>query len=282
MTNPIDIYIGCTEHQQLVADVLASSVKRRTQRQVRFFPLYKYEIDFVMPADPENRPGTPFSFARFMIPEIAGFKGRALYMDCDQIVFKDIANLADRKIGPSGVSSCDTRSRKLKKKPTRRSSMMLIDCERAGWQINQIVKDLDAGRYTYNQLFSLEAYDHDIPCRWNSLDFYLWPYTCLLHYTKKQWQPWINNVHKLAYLWLRELFHAIDSGEITQQQVHDTIDQELVRPSLAYQIKHREADVRALPEEEKKRDEPFIQACAEQQFNNVPGEYAPCREDGGD
>lgn len=276
-TAPIDIYIGCTESQALIADVLAASVRRRTDSKVRFFPLHEHAIDFDMPADPNNRPGTPFSFHRFMIPEIAGFTGRALYMDCDQIVFKDVAKLAHRTIGPSGVSACDTR-RKGKPKATKRSSMMLIDCERVGWRIERIVDDLDAGRYSYKSLFSLEDYDLDLPRGWNALDTYRWPLTALLHYTDKYQQPWINHTHKLGHLWMRELFHALDTGEITPARMTDAIDRQLVRPSLAYQIKHRQENLQALPATEKKRDEPFLAACAENDFNNVPGEYADHRE----
>jgi hypothetical protein len=44
---------------------------------------------------------TPFSALRWGIPEFCNFKGRAIYMDCDQIPLADIAELADQDI-PDG------------------------------------------------------------------------------------------------------------------------------------------------------------------------------------
>src|SRR5699024_3667747 len=105
-----------------------------------------------------------------------------------------------------------------------------------------------------------------------------WPVTSLLHYTRKETQPWINNVNKRGHLWMKELFGAIDDGYIKQNEVADAADNGLVRPSLKWQVETRKASLRAIPEAEKKKDEPFIAACAERKFNNVPGEYAKSRE----
>ncbi len=48
-----------------------------------------------MPKDEPNRGRTGFSFSRFQIPKLAGYKGRALYLDADMQVFGDIAELWD-------------------------------------------------------------------------------------------------------------------------------------------------------------------------------------------
>lgn len=268
----IHIYIGCTEAQDLIAKVLSWSVVRRTRRPVRFYPLYRHAVAFEMPADPQNRPGTPFSFHRFMIPEIAGYQGRAIYMDCDQIVFKDVARLHDRPMQGAPLLCCDTRHKR-KPKPMKRSSVMLLDCGRLDWRIRRIVQELDSGQYTYQSLFVLEGYRHALPRAWNALDHYRWPWTALLHFTNKSRQPWIHHRHALGYLWFRELFSALDAGYISVHEVRDAAAQQLVRPSLVYQVKHRLADPRALPEAIKAGDAAFIEACAEHNFNNVPGEY---------
>jgi hypothetical protein len=72
---------------------------------------------------------------------------------------------------------------------------------------------------------------------------------------------------------MRELFSAIDAHYLSRDEVEQAIDDQLIRPSLAYQIEHRLADSRALPDAIKAIDTPFINACAANQFNNVPGEY---------
>ncbi|AWN14277.1 hypothetical protein SALB1_0070 [Salinisphaera sp. LB1] len=207
-----------------------------------------------------------------MIPQIAGFTGRAFYMDCDQIVFKDIARVFDRPMHDQPVHFCDTHKGR-KPRPMLRSSFMLLDCERLDWRMRQIVEDLDAERYSYQWLFSLQGYKASLPRAWNSLDRYHWPFTALLHYTGKSTQPWINHTHKLSKLWFGYLFGAVDNGYITQQEVRQAADQELVRPSIMYQLEKRVLDARQLPAEVRRADQPFIDACAQREFNNVPGEY---------
>ncbi|WP_109992041.1 hypothetical protein [Salinisphaera sp. LB1] len=268
----IQIYIGCVPEQTLVSKVLEWSVRQHTSRPVRFHHIHEHAVPFEMPTNPRNRPGTPFSFQRFMIPQIAGFTGRAFYMDCDQIVFKDIARVFDRPMHDQPVHFCDTHKGR-KPRPMLRSSFMLLDCERLDWRMRQIVEDLDAERYSYQWLFSLQGYKASLPRAWNSLDRYHWPFTALLHYTGKSTQPWINHTHKLSKLWFGYLFGAVDNGYITQQEVRQAADQELVRPSIMYQLEKRVLDARQLPAEVRRADQPFIDACAQREFNNVPGEY---------
>jgi hypothetical protein len=92
--------------------------------------------------------------------------------------------------------------------------------------------------------------------------------------TDKKRQPWINHCHPLSYLWMRELFSAIDAHYLSRDEVEQAINNQLIRPSLAYQIEHRLADSRALPDAIKAIDAPFIDSCAANNFNNVPGEYS--------
>ena len=56
-------------------------------------PLHEATIPIPTPATPANRPRTPFSFQRFLIPELCGFKGRGIYVDSDMQVFEDIRGL---------------------------------------------------------------------------------------------------------------------------------------------------------------------------------------------
>ncbi|MES1936059.1 hypothetical protein [Salinisphaera hydrothermalis] len=268
----IQIYIGCVPAQTLVSKVLEWSVLQHASKPVQFYHLHAHAVPFEMPTKPQNRPGTPFSFQRFMIPEIAGFKGRAIYMDCDQIVFKDIARVFDRPMGTQPLDFCDTHKGR-KPRPMLRSSFMLLDCERLDWRMRQIVEDLDAERYTYQWLFALQGYTPTLPRAWNTLDRYRWPFTALLHYTGKSTQPWIHYRHKLSKLWFGYLFGAVDNGYIHKDEVHQAAEQSLVRPSVAYQLEKRILDARRLPASVKQGDQDFIDACAEREYNNVPGEY---------
>jgi Glycosyl transferase family 8 len=51
------------------------------------------DLALLEPKDPRQGKRTGFSFARFAIPELAGYQGRALYLDADMLVFNDLAFL---------------------------------------------------------------------------------------------------------------------------------------------------------------------------------------------
>lgn len=207
-----------------------------------------------------------------MIPEIAGYKGRAIYLGSDQIVFKDISQVYNRHMGDVTLLCCNTRKRN-QPRPMLRSSFMLLDCARLRWNMSDIVADLDASRYSYQSLFSLEGYGAVLPAAWNSLDQYRWPLTALLHYTGKENQPWIYHRLRLAKLWFKNLFAAVDAGYIDEREAVAAADNRLVRPSIKYQLEQRLVDPRRLPDRIKQGDVAFFAACARQGFNNVPGEY---------
>ena len=95
MSEPMRIYVGSQEEQMLAVHVLEYSIRRSASLPVEVFPLHHARVEYPMPKDPRNRPRTPFSFQRFFIPSLAGNQGRAIYLDSDMQVFKDIRGLWD-------------------------------------------------------------------------------------------------------------------------------------------------------------------------------------------
>lgn len=270
--SPVDVYIGCMPSHRLVVEVLVWSVLRHTRRPVRFYPLHEHRIDHPLPRGAANRPGTAFSFQRFTVPEVAGYQGRALYLDSDQIVFKDIGHAFDYPMHGAPVLPSNT-DHWWRRKAQLRSSVMLLDCARLDWDVRRLVADLDAGRREYAELFALPEYRRTLPGRWNSLDRHYPGWTALLHYTAKRHQPWINHDHPLGHLWVRYLIEAIEAGHLTEDAVFQAVASELVRPSLAWQVRKRVADLRRIPADERAGDAPFLAACAARGFNNTPGDY---------
>ncbi|MGK2913435.1 MAG: hypothetical protein ACSLE5_03090 [Porticoccaceae bacterium] len=273
MTNqPVSIYIGCMPQHHLVVQVLIWSVQQHTRRPVHFHRIYEKAPSFAMPSRRENRPGTAFSFQRFLVPELAGYRGRALYLDADQIVFGDVGRLFDRPMRGQPVLPSNT-DYWWQHKPQARSSVMLLDCARLDWDIRRLVADLDADRISYATLFALPEYRHTLPARWNSLDRYRPGWTALLHYTSKPRQPWIHHRHRLGSLWFRYLFQALDAGHIQEREVEEALAHGFVRPSLAWQVEHRQLDPRRLPPAVKALDTSYLQARARQGFNNTDGNF---------
>src|SRR6185503_8940444 len=89
----------------------------------------------------------------------------------------------------------------------RQMSVMLLDCSRLNWKIEEIVRGLDEGRYNYGQLmFELclvkpNQIADRIPPEWNCLEWHDPSRTRLLHYTVVPTQPWKNDDNPLRAVW---------------------------------------------------------------------------------
>ena len=90
---PVRVYVGSQDAQMLAVKVLEFSIRRHTTADVVVFPLHEAKIEFPTPREVKNRPRTPFSFQRFYIPALQGQRGRAIYLDSDMQVFRDIQEL---------------------------------------------------------------------------------------------------------------------------------------------------------------------------------------------
>ena len=240
---PVRVYVGSLEAQMLPVKVLEYSIRKHTDLPTEVFPMHCSDITFPMPREPENRPRTPFSFQRFFIPALAGYKGRAIYMDSDMQVFQNIRHLWTQPFNGAELLAVkgDTYS---DRRP--QFSVMLLDCDKLRWNTTEIVEQLDSGELTYEQLmFEMKVAKEvraGIPPEWNSLEHYEDGKTALLHYTDMHTQPWMSCDNKWGYLWMRDLFEAIDDGFITVDYVREQIRRGHVRPSLLHQVERRIED----------------------------------------
>lgn len=207
--DPIRIFIGTEEKTKVPFDVLSYSIKRHTSHEVVITPMIGDEWKV-----PEGlHQGTGFSLRRFMIPKFCNFEGFAIYLDADQLVFGDIAELwgysdlmADKSIA---CTYCVDKS--CPKVPGVQSSVMLIDCAKCGWVPEELWNILRGG-YIYQSFMHLGFMNTTplkIPGYWNSLNVFEEATTRLLHYTKEPEQPWYKPDHPFATVWQRELSRAI-------------------------------------------------------------------------
>jgi hypothetical protein len=257
--SPIRVFVGAAPPQMLAVKVLEYSIRKHASMSVEVFPLFQARLEYPMPKHAANRPRTPFSFQRFVIPSLKGFRGRAIYVDSDMQVFRDIRELwilpfngadllAAREPGDSG------------RRP--QFSVMLLDCERLRWNLTEIVARLDSGELDYEKLMYrmavAEKIDAAIDSHWNSLERYEEGKTALLHYTDMNTQPWLSRANKLNYLWTRDLLEAIERGAITRDYVAAEVTAGHVRPSLLYQVDHRLEDTALLPASARALDTKFV------------------------
>ena len=148
---------------------------------------------------------TKFSNFRWAIPERRNFKGRAVYLDVDQIILKDPKELFELPIpeGKAWLSIDKTRT-----------DVMLFDCSKFNesfWpSIEEMKKSSDHIGHYIKRIEHLWA---PLPEEWCCNDggimsnqgnkFQTEEYseekTCLLHYTQMNWQPWKPYPEKFDY-----------------------------------------------------------------------------------
>ena len=254
---PIRVFIACTPAEWLPMRVLEFSIREHTTRPVEAAALYQFNRPIPVPADVRNRPRTPFSFQRFLIPELCGHAGRAIYLDADMQVFSDIGALWDHPMEDCDLLTVDATTGQ--RRP--QFSVMLLDCAALRWNIESIVADLDAGRLDYDALmFEMKVarrLGRRLPSTWNSLEHYQPNETHLLHYTDMTTQPWVSCSNPNAEVWVAALRRAIHCGFLSRHDLAREIDAGHVRPSLQTQIDMGVDDPRGLTRAQTACDDAF-------------------------
>ncbi len=245
-TEPARIFVGADDSQLVAAAVLERSIRQHSSRPVEFTVMKDMPVP--VPRDPENRPRTGFSFYRFLIPELCGFEGRALYLDCDMQVFGDIAELWGLPFDGATVLCTNQPEAPAQWKddpsfkPGRHLAAMMLDCSRLRWNVDEIVRGLDEGRYGYQQLMTdlcvlpPEQIAERIPTTWNSLERYEPGVTKLVHYTVVPTQPWKSDENPLRELWLGGFREALEDGSLPDAVLRG-IARGYLAPSLAAELR---------------------------------------------
>ncbi|RYD85900.1 MAG: glycosyl transferase [Verrucomicrobiaceae bacterium] len=250
---PVRVFVGADRSQLIGVKVLEHSIKRHTSAAVELTPMV--DLPLPQPDDPRHRARTGFSFSRFEIPKLAGYRGRALYLDADMLVFRDIMDLWRMPFGEAKVICQDEvpkPSAKLKtfwKKPKKRSrqtSVMVLDCGRLDWNSADIIAGLGKA-YSYEQLMQelciLKETDisHRLPVIWNSLEHFD-SATALLHYTDMQTQPWVSPLNKNGWLWREEVRLMLENGSITLDDLKREETLGYLRPSFLEELKQAKSE----------------------------------------
>ena len=89
----INCFIGYDSKEKVAFNTLAYSILRNSTKPVSITPIYLPNLrdDFVR--ERNNLSSTEFSFSRFIVPHLMNYKGWAVFMDCDQLMLGDIAEL---------------------------------------------------------------------------------------------------------------------------------------------------------------------------------------------
>jgi len=89
----INVFIGYDSKERVAYNVLSHSIIQKSTKPVAITPiaLNNLKDDFVRERNALS--STEFSFSRFIIPHLMNYRGWALFMDCDMLMFEDIAEL---------------------------------------------------------------------------------------------------------------------------------------------------------------------------------------------
>lgn len=247
--NVIKVYVGADRSQQLAIKVLEHSIKRHTTAPVEVIQMV--DLPVPTPADPRNGQRTGFSYSRFCIPKLAGYSGRAIYMDADMQVFKDIRRLWElpfngaKVLVQQEVKHLDMTMSKenAPQKRIKQCAVMLLDCSRLNWDIKAIVKDLDEAHYTYEQLMyemcilGEDEVSYSVPFEWNSLEYFD-ENTCLTHYTDMGTQPWVSTNNPNGHIWFGEVRRMLAEGSLEWATLEQEVRAGYFRPSLLREIRY--------------------------------------------
>jgi hypothetical protein len=137
---------------------------------------------------------TNFSAFRWAIPELCKFSGKAIYLDVDQIVLKDIKQMWDLDLGGYAALAINP----------LRTDVMLMDCQKFGgdwWKRIAAMKPSGKSQKSYRKLVDSKYGIGPLDGIYNCLDGIGWDSdkTRLVHYTKMSTQPWRPFPQNLDY-----------------------------------------------------------------------------------
>ncbi|MCP9885694.1 hypothetical protein KBY97_11250 [Synechococcus sp. ATX 2A4] len=95
MSRPIPIFIGVDPRERAATNVLIDSLYQTSTQTLAITPLDTPQLEcqglYWRQRDP--RQSTAFSFTRFLVPQLCGYQGWAIFMDCDMLCLSDITEL---------------------------------------------------------------------------------------------------------------------------------------------------------------------------------------------
>jgi hypothetical protein len=230
----VRIFIGSGEASLLERKTLIHSLRKHARRDLDLYVFNgthnavehndEEPVPAPLPLRIKYRNVTEFSNYRFLIPQLCGFEGRAIYLDSDMVCLQNIGDLFDQPL-----DGYDFLAKREAYKGVGRwgLSVLLIDCHRCRFDLETVFGEIDRGLYTFQEFHQmapsfLERHPYrigELDPNWNMFDYHD-ASTKLIHYTGLLTQPWKFARHPYGELWFRYFREAIEAGIITEQDIH--------------------------------------------------------------
>lgn len=216
-TKPLKIYVGWDSREDIAYQVAKQSILDNASVPVDIVPLKQKELrkSGIYTRTVDKLASTEFTFTRFLIPELNGFDGWALFIDCDFVFLEDVKDLFDQaddryavmcahhEYTPQNTEKMDGQKQTIYPRKNW-SSMMLINC---GHPANRkltadLVNDETYGGAFFHRFSWLDdSYIGQVSHEWNWLvSWYSEPIDGspkVLHYTEGG--PWFDHYRDCEY-----------------------------------------------------------------------------------
>ena len=176
----INVFIGYDNKERVAYNVLSHSIIQNSTKPVAITPiaLNNLKDDFVR--ERNNLSSTEFSFSRFMIPHLMNYQGWALFMDCDMLMFEDVAELWRMRDDSKAIQVCkhdytpktDTKflGQVQTKYPKKNwSSFMLMNCKKCTTLTPDYVNKASGLELHQFKWLESEELIGELPLEWNWL-----------------------------------------------------------------------------------------------------------------
>ncbi|MDQ6436495.1 glycosyltransferase [Mesorhizobium sp. LHD-90] len=184
MSDNLQVFVGWDSREPIAFDVAEHSLLKHASIPVEVVPiklqalveqgLYTREVDPLA--------STEFTYSRFFTPYLAGYKGWALFCDCDFLFFGDAAELLTYR-DPSKAVLCAQHDYQPKDAvkmdgkiqtayPRKNwSSFMLFNCEHPSTQkLTPDVINRESGAYLHRMQWAADKEIGMLPIEWNWLE----------------------------------------------------------------------------------------------------------------
>lgn len=184
MKEPLKVYIGFDSREAEAYQVARHSLLERSSvaLEVRALKLQDLRARGLYWRANDPLASTEFTYSRFLVPSLAGYRGRALFCDCDFLFLADIAELLEQARGDHAVWCVhhDYRPRETVKMDGARqtcyprknwSSLMLFDCGHpAARGLTPEVVNAESGAYLHQMRWVADEHIGSLPEDWNWLE----------------------------------------------------------------------------------------------------------------
>ena len=220
MFGPLRIFIGYEPREAVAYHVLEHSLQVRSSIPLLISPLNRSTLAEFYKRPKGEYDSTDFAISRFLVPWLCGFRGWAVFMDCDMLARDDIAGLADYIKLPNWYKSVLVCQHEYVPKDSEKffghaqtkyrrknwSSVMLFNNERCKKLTPDYVQTAP-GLALHQFMWLDDAQIGEIPLRWNWLvgEYERSDGAALVHFTRGG--PWNERFANCDYSdeWRKEL-----------------------------------------------------------------------------